>query len=49
MRISRVEIFTEAMPLTRPYTIAFRTISDVEMGFVVLHGENGLLGIGPLE
>ena len=46
MRISRVEIFTEAMPLTRPYTIAFRTIEDVEMGFVVLHGENGLLGMG---
>jgi L-alanine-DL-glutamate epimerase-like enolase superfamily enzyme len=46
MKITRVEVFSEAMPLTRPYTIAFRTISDVEMTFVVLHGEKGLLGMG---
>ncbi len=46
MNITRVEVFTEAMPLTRPYTIAFRTVSDVEMGFVALHGEGGRVGMG---
>jgi len=46
MKITRVEIFTEAMPLTRPYTIAFRTVSDVEMTFVALHGQGGVQGMG---
>ena len=46
MKITRVEVFSEAMPLTRPYTIAFRTVSDVQMGFVALHGERGLPGLG---
>jgi L-alanine-DL-glutamate epimerase-like enolase superfamily enzyme len=46
MKITRVEVFSEAMPLTRPYTIAFRTVSDVQMGFVALHGERGALGLG---
>ena len=46
MRITRVEIFTEAMPLTRPYTIAFRTVEDVEMGLVELETETGLVGMG---
>jgi len=46
MTITRVEVFTEAMPLTRPYTIAFRTVADVEMSFVALHGPGGAVGLG---
>lgn len=46
MKISRIEVFNEAMPLTRPYTIAFRTIADVQMGFVELHTDSGLVGLG---
>ncbi|MFT5174099.1 MAG: L-alanine-DL-glutamate epimerase-like enolase superfamily enzyme [Gammaproteobacteria bacterium] len=46
MKISAIELFDEAMPLTRPYTIAFRTIADVRMNFVALHTTSGLVGLG---
>ena len=46
MKITHIEVFAEAMPLTRPYTIAFRTIADVQMSFVALHTDSGLLGLG---
>jgi L-alanine-DL-glutamate epimerase-like enolase superfamily enzyme len=46
MKISHIELFNEAMPLTRPYTIAFRSIADVQMNFVALHTTNGLVGLG---
>jgi len=46
VRITRIEVFSEAMPLTRPYTIAFRTIADVRMSFVEVHTDNGLVGLG---
>lgn len=36
----------EHFPLTRPYTIAFRTISDVEMGLVEVETQTGLIGMG---
>ena len=46
MKITRIEVFNKAMPLTRPYTIAFRTIADVQMSFVEVHADNGLTGLG---
>jgi len=46
VRVTHIEVFSEAMPLTRPYTIAFRTIADVRMSFVEVHTDNGLIGLG---
>jgi L-alanine-DL-glutamate epimerase-like enolase superfamily enzyme len=46
MRIERIETRAERIPLSRPYTIAFRTIDAIEIGFVVIRAEGGLLGLG---
>ena len=46
MKISRVAARTESVALTRPYTITFRSIDDVQMGFVEITTDNGLTGIG---
>ena len=46
MKISRVETWSEAVPLTRPYSIASRTISEVELFFVRILGANGQIGLG---
>ena len=46
MRIDRVEVRREHLPLSKPYTIARETIRDVELFFVLLHGAGGHLGIG---
>ena len=46
MRISRVAARTESVALTRPYTITFRSIDDVQMGFVEITTDSGLTGIG---
>lgn len=46
MRIKKVEILRENLELTRPYTIAYRTISSVENVFLILHLEDGTIGIG---
>lgn len=46
MRIKKVEILRENLELTRPYTIAYRTISSVENVFLLLYLENGMIGIG---
>lgn len=46
MKIATIVTRWEAVPLTRPYTIAFRTIADVEMGFVELHANDGHIGRG---
>jgi len=46
MKITSVKTWKEAVPLTRPYTIASRTISDVEMFFVRIGSENGKFGLG---
>ncbi|MCB0404840.1 MAG: dipeptide epimerase [Bdellovibrionales bacterium] len=37
MRIERVDVWKESFSLTRPYTIAFRTISNVDNIIVKLH------------
>jgi len=46
VKITHIEVFSEAMPLTRPYTIAFRTVADVQMNFVEIHTDNGFVGLG---
>ena len=46
MRIDRIETWKEAVPLTRPYSIASRTISDVELFFVRAVAEDGQVGLG---
>lgn len=46
MRITAIRTRTEAFELTRPYTIAFRTVSDVEMGLVEIETDSGHVGFG---
>ncbi len=46
MKITAVTVWKEDLKLTRPYTIAYETISAVENLFVTLEGENGLVGMG---
>lgn len=46
MKIVKAFFWTENIPLTRPYTIAYKTISAVENIFVRLETENGQWGIG---
>ena len=46
MNITQAEAWRESLALTRPYTIAYQTTSDVELFFVRLVAENGLVGLG---
>lgn len=46
MKIKKITIWKEDLDLTRPYTIAYETISSVENMFVLLETENGITGIG---
>lgn len=46
MRITEIRTRIEAFELTRPYTIAFRSVSDVEMGLVEIETDSGLVGLG---
>ena len=46
MKIIKAEYWTEYIQLTRPYTIAYKTISSVENIFVRLETDNGQWGIG---
>jgi len=46
MKISKIEAFTKNLSLTKPYTIAYKTISDVENIFLFITLENGITGIG---
>ncbi|MFC6999346.1 mandelate racemase/muconate lactonizing enzyme family protein [Rufibacter roseus] len=46
MRIKEINVWTADLELTRPYTIAFKTVSAVENVLVELVAENGLTGIG---
>jgi L-Ala-D/L-Glu epimerase / N-acetyl-D-glutamate racemase len=45
VRIERVELIRERLPLTKPYTISRETIADVELFFVRIHG-GGEVGTG---
>ena len=46
MKITAVKVWKENLELTRPYTIAYRTIDQVENIFVTVELANGLKGIG---
>ncbi len=46
MRITEIHTSVEEFQLARPYTIAFRSVDDVQMNFVRLKTDGGLTGIG---
>ncbi|GAB4024179.1 mandelate racemase/muconate lactonizing enzyme family protein [Spirosoma koreense] len=46
MRIKSVRAFRQNLALTKPYTIAYQTISDVENVFLEIELDNGLVGLG---
>jgi L-Ala-D/L-Glu epimerase len=46
MKIKSIHVYKKNLALTRPYTIAFRTISDVEAVFVEVKLTNGVIGLG---
>lgn len=46
MKIKQIEAFTKNLALTKPYTIAYKTISEVENVFLLITLENGVTGIG---
>lgn len=46
MKITRIDCFSQDLPLTRPYRIAFREVSDVRMQFIEIHTDTGLIGYG---
>ena len=46
MTIKSIKVYKKNLALTRPYTIAFRTISDVEAVFVEIELKNGMVGLG---
>lgn len=46
MKLRTIETWSESVPLTRPYTIATRTIGAVELFFVRLTAQDGAVGLG---
>ena len=46
MKITGVESWSEAIPLSRPYTIAFKTTTAVELPFVRIKTDCGNTGVG---
>src|SRR5687768_1329737 len=46
MKIVAAEARIQAIPLSRPYTITFRTVTAIEAVLVVLRDEAGRLGLG---
>jgi len=46
MKIKSIESFIRDLVLTKPYTIAYKTISTVENVFLLVTLENGMVGIG---
>ncbi|MEE4377870.1 MAG: dipeptide epimerase [Candidatus Competibacteraceae bacterium] len=46
MKITRIVSSVEHLPLARPYTIAFRTISAIDCVLVELHTDQGRVGLG---
>lgn len=46
MKIKSVKAWLEHLPLTKPYTIAYKTITDTEIVFFEIELENGITGIG---
>ena len=46
MKIRRISTWIEHFELTRPYTIAFRTIDSVRNGIVRIETDDGAIGVG---
>jgi L-alanine-DL-glutamate epimerase-like enolase superfamily enzyme len=46
MKIRSVKTWLQQLPLTKPYTIAYKTIDDTEIVFLEIVLENGIIGIG---
>jgi L-Ala-D/L-Glu epimerase len=46
MTIKSIKVYKKNLALTRPYSIAFKTISDVEAVFVEVQLKNGIVGLG---
>ncbi|MFM2145196.1 MAG: hypothetical protein RL732_32 [Bacteroidota bacterium] len=46
MKIKAVRAYLKQIKLTKPYTIAYNTFSDVSMAFFEVELENGLIGYG---
>ncbi len=46
MKIKKIEAFSKNLALTKPYTIAYKTIANVENVFLLITLENGITGIG---
>ena len=46
MKIKSVKTWLQQLPLTKPYTIAYKTIDDTEIVFLEITLENGITGIG---
>ena len=46
MKIKAVRAYLKQIKLTKPYTIAYNTFSDVSMAFFEVELENGIIGYG---
>ena len=46
MKIRSVKTWLQQLPLTKPYTIAYKTIADTEIVFFEIVLDNGITGIG---
>ncbi|HSH51671.1 MAG TPA: dipeptide epimerase [Bacteroidales bacterium] len=46
MKIKEIKAFSKNLALTKPYSIAYKTVSDVESAFLFITLENGITGIG---
>ena len=46
MKIKSIKTWLRQLPLTKPYTIAYKTISDTEIVFLEITLENGITGTG---
>lgn len=46
MKITSVKAWLQQLPLTKPYTIAYKTIVDTEIVFFEITLQNGITGIG---
>src|ERR1700738_2242396 len=46
MKIKSVHTYLQNLPITKPYTIAYKTITDTRIVFLEITLENGLTGFG---
>ena len=46
MKIKNIKPYLKHLPLTKPYTIAYNTFTDVELVFLEIELENGIIGLG---